>query len=133
MKYIIMFLIVVGLAGVDFITGLIKAIVNDNIISAKMKKGGLAKVAEIIVMVAVIGLDIGLEMIGEYYQNPKLTAFAGSITAIIVFTYITIMEVISVLENYAAINPEAAWVGKITKKLKNIEYLEGKDDSDEED
>jgi len=44
-----------------------------------------------------------------------------------VFIYIAIMEFVSVLENYAAINPEAAWVVKVTKKLKNIEYLDKED------
>ncbi len=56
--------------------------------------------------------------------EPKLTAFAGSITAIVVFIYIAIMEFVSVLENYAAINPSAKWVLKLSKKLKNIEYFD---------
>lgn len=122
MKYIIMFIIVVGLAAVDYITGVIKAAVNDNIISAKMKKGGLSKLAEILVMAATIGLNVGLQKLGIYYDEPELTAFAGSVTSIAVFIYIAVMEFVSVLENYAAINPDAAWVVKITKKLKNIEY-----------
>lgn len=124
MKYIIMFIIVVGLAATDYITGIIKAAVNDNIISAKMKKGGLSKLAEILVMAATIGLNMGLQKLGIYYDEPKLTAFAGSITAIVVFIYIAIMEFVSVLENYAAINPSAKWVLKLSKKLKNIEYFD---------
>ena len=50
MKYIVMLLIVIGLALADFFTGWIKAYVNDDVRSAKMRKGGLNKLAEIVVM-----------------------------------------------------------------------------------
>ena len=30
------------------------------------------------------------------------------------------MELISILENYAEINKDAAWVGRLLKRLKNV-------------
>ena len=50
MQYIIMLLIIIGLALADFLTGWIKAYIADDVRSAKMRKGGLNKLAEIVVM-----------------------------------------------------------------------------------
>ena len=50
MKYIIMLTIVIGLALADFATGWIKAYCKGDVRSSKMRKGGLNKLAEIIVM-----------------------------------------------------------------------------------
>ena len=47
MKYIIMLIIVIGLALADFATGWIKAYINDDVRSAKMRKGGLNKLANV--------------------------------------------------------------------------------------
>jgi uncharacterized membrane protein len=119
-----MLIIVIGLACVDFLTGFIKAYVNDDVQSRKMRKGGLNKLGEITVMSTVIGLNIGMEFLGKYYDEPELTRFTGGAVAFTVFCYIVIMEIISVLENYAAVNSEAVWVSKIVKKLKNIDYTD---------
>ncbi len=127
MKYIIMLLIVIGLALADYLTGSIKAYCNNNISSSKMRKGGLNKLAEIIVMTASCGLDIGINALGEYYQAVELSEIAGTITAIAVFVYISIMEVVSIFENYAEINPEAQWAMKIIRKLKNFNEVNGND------
>ena len=112
-----MLLIVIGLALADFITGWIKAYVNDDVRSAKMRKGGLNKLAEIIVMGVAIGSEIGFEYLGRYYGQQELAALAGTITAFSVFGYIFIMEVVSILENYGKINPQADWINKITKRF----------------
>ena len=50
MKYIIMLMIVIGLALADFATGWIKAYCKGDVRSSKMRKGGLNKLAEIVVM-----------------------------------------------------------------------------------
>lgn len=121
MQYIIMLLIVIGLAAADFLTGLIKAYIKNDLSSAKMRKGGLNKLSEIIVMTSACGLDIGIKALGAYYQAAELSAIAGKITAVAVFIYITIMEVVSLFENYAEINPDAQWALNIVKKLKNKE------------
>lgn len=120
MQYIIMLLIVIGLATADFLTGLIKAYVKNNLSSTKMRKGGLNKLSEIIVMTSACGLDIGIKALGAYYQAAELSAVAGKITAVAVFIYITVMEVVSLFENYAEINPDAQWALAIVKNLKTV-------------
>lgn len=126
MKYIIMLSIVIGLALMDFVTGLIKAYVKRDISSEKMRRGGLNKITEILVMTTACGLEIGISMLGQYYQTPELAGIAGTVTAGAVFTYIILMEIVSILENYGEINPDAAWVSKIIKKLRNFNDKEEK-------
>ena len=132
MKYIIMLLIVIGAALTDFATGYIKAYSHDEVYSKKMRIGGLNKLCEIIVMSAAIGLTIGLEQLGRYYNSPQLTELAGAVTAISVFIYIVLMEIVSVLENLAAIFPDAAWIGRLIKRFRlmssNIEKEEKDND-----
>lgn len=118
LKYIIMLLIVVGAALTDFVTGFIKAYVKGTVSSRKMRRGGLAKLCEIVVAAASAGLNIGLEQLGRYYDSPSLTDLAGSVTAFGVFFYITLMEIVSVLENFAEIRPGALWLGRLIKRLK---------------
>lgn len=119
MQYIIMLLIVIGLASADYITGLIKAYCTNTLASSKMRRGGLNKLGEIVVMTSACGLDIGIHALGKYYQAAELSDIAGTVTAALVFGYITIMEIVSIFENYAEINPEAQWALKIIKRLKN--------------
>lgn len=128
MNYIIMLLIIVGLVIADYATGIIKAYCNADINSAKMRKGGLNKLAEIIVMSVAIGLDIGLEQLGSYYGHAELSGIAGIITASAVFAYILVMELVSILENYSEINTEAKWAVRFIKRLK----VYTKDDESEE-
>ncbi|MCD8308602.1 MAG: phage holin family protein [Clostridia bacterium] len=118
MNYIIMLLIVIGLALADFATGFIKAYCNNDVSSSKMRKGGLNKLCEIIVMTVAVGLDFGIEQLGKFYSHSDLTAIAGMVTAVSVFVYIAVMEVVSILENFAEINPQAKWVRTIICKLK---------------
>ena len=118
MNYIIMILIVIGLVLADYITGVIKAYCTATIESAKMRKGGLNKLCEIIVMAVAIGLDIGLGKLGAFYGHEELSGIAGVVTAVSVFVYIVAMELISILENYSAINTEARWARRFVKKLK---------------
>lgn len=121
MQYIIMFIIVLGLAFADFVTGVIKAKCTGKLSSRALRKGGLHKISELIIMGTAIGLTVGLEKLGEFYHDTRLTNLAGMFTALSVFVYITIMEIISILENFAAITPEAAWARKILKRIKNYE------------
>lgn len=120
-RYIIMFLIVLGLAFADFVTGYIKARCRDEVSSKALRIGGLHKIAELVIMATAIGLTVGLDMLGRYYDDTRLTDVAGMFTALSVFVYITVMELISILENFAAITPEAAWARKILGRLKNYE------------
>ena len=118
MRYIIMLLIVVMMAVSDIVTGVIKAYITDRPRSRKMRIGGLHKIAEITVMATAVGLEIGIEWLGAYYDASALAQIVGGFTAFSVFGFIVVMEIVSVLENYAAINPEAAWAAKIIKSLK---------------
>ena len=56
MQYVIMMIIVAWLAIADFITGLIKAYVTGTLNSTKMRRGGVNKVGELIVMTTGCGL-----------------------------------------------------------------------------
>ena len=121
MKYIIMLTIIVGLAAADFLTGIIKAYIKHDLSSQKMRTGGLNKICEILVMGVACGLEIGIEMLGHYYQAADLAAISGTVAAGLVFGYIVIMELISILENYGEISPDAVWVRTIIKKLRRFQ------------
>ena len=120
MQYVIMLLIVIMLALSDIMTGWIKAHIKNDYCSAVMRIGGLRKLAEIGVMLTACGFEIGMELLGKYYSAETLAEFAGTLTAIAVFVYITFMELISILENYAEIEPNAEWVQQFIKKLRNF-------------
>ena len=121
MQYIIMIAVVIGLAAADFLTGIIKGYVTNSLSSAIMRKGGLNKLAEIIIMTTVCGLEIGIKMLGKYYGEnvAEYAEILGLVTAIGTFGYIVLMELLSMLENYVEINPKAIWAKKIIKKLKS--------------
>ncbi len=128
MQYIIMMIIVAWLAIADFITGLIKAYVTGTLNSTKMRKGGVNKVGELIVMATGCGLEAGIKALGKYYNtSTELASFTGTAIALLVFSYILVMEAISILENYAEINPDAAgWITKLLKRLKRNNDKEDK-------
>lgn len=121
MQYIIMLAIVVMMAIADIVTGFIKAYVTGKPSSQKMRIGGAHKIAEVVVMATAIGLEIGVEMLGKYYDASQLAGIVGAFTAFSIFGFITVMEIVSILENYAEINPDAAWVAKILKSIKRRE------------
>lgn len=124
MQYIIMLAIVLGLALVDFIFGFLKGYVKHNINSQKMRQGGVNKLCEVIIMLTACGLEIGIQALGRYYASGSLETFTkimGVLAALAVCGYITIMEIVSILENYAEINPHAKWVKRVLKFLKVVE------------
>lgn len=122
LRYVLMFCIVVGLALSDFVTGFIKACVTNSVESSKMRKGGLNKLSELVVMATACGLEIGIEMLGRNSGGEELAKVTGLVCASAIFGYIAFMEVISILENYAAINPQAnGWISKLIKRLKSKE------------
>lgn len=120
MQYILMILIVFGMAFADFITGTIKAHVKNDWCSKVMRIGGLHKLAEIVIMTAFCGLEIGIEQLGKYYGAEQFASITGCCAAVVVFVYIVLMEIVSILENYAEIEPNATWCKKITKKLRGV-------------
>lgn len=128
MQYMIMILIVLGLAIADFATGYIKAYCTNTVNSQKMRHGGMNKLGELIVMLTACGLDIGIHALGQYYQAAELAEIAGVVTAFAVFAYIVLMELVSILENYAAVNPEALWAAGLIRRLKNVHNEENKEE-----
>lgn len=120
MRYIIMLLIVIGLAIADYLTYIIKTYCKNDISSSEMRKVGLKKLVEIIVMLTVCGFDIGINALGKYYRATELFGITGAVTAVMVFAYISVMEIVSIFENYAEINPDAQWVLTIVKRLKSF-------------
>ena len=134
MQYVIMLAIVLGLALVDFIFGFLKGYVKHNISSSKMRQGGVNKLCELLIMLTACGLEIGIQALGKYYSSDSLETFTnimGVLAALAVCGYITIMEIVSILENYAEINRNAKWVKKILKFLKVVESNEEDEDNDE--
>lgn len=135
MKYIIMISIVVGLAAADFVTGLLKAYCKNDVASKTMRIGGIHKIAEILIMMVACGLEIGLQMLGQYYSvgadgeiAQKLAAVSGMVASLLVFLYIIVMELISILENYSEINPDARWAAHIVKKLRIFQQDQEKEE-----
>jgi phage-related holin len=126
MQYIIMLTIVFGLAIADFATGLIKGYCTGQLSSRKMRCGGLNKICELIVMSTACGLEAGIEQLGKYYESDLLATVTGIVAAIVIFGYIVVMELISILENYAEINPDSEWIAKVLKRLKNVSDKEEK-------
>lgn len=128
MQYVIMMIIVAWLAIADFITGMIKAYVTGTLSSSKMRKGGVNKVGELIVMTTGCGLEAGIKALGKFYDtSQELAALTGTVTAALIFSYIVVMEIVSILENYAEINPDSAgWITKLLKKLKSNNDKEDK-------
>lgn len=121
MKYLMMVLIILGLAASDFLTGLMKAYVRGDLSSKVMRRGGINKLGELTVMLTACGLEIGIRVLGQYYHSTALAAIAGTAAAGLVFLYIVSMELVSLLENYSEINPDAVWVRKLVEKLRNFE------------
>lgn len=87
MQYVIMMIIVAWLAIADFITGMIKAYVTGTLSSSKMRKGGVNKVGELIVMTTGCGLEAGIKALGKFYDtSQELAALTGTVTAALIFS-----------------------------------------------
>ena len=114
-----MLLIVVGLAISDWLTGNIKAHIKNDYKSSVMRAGLLHKASELLIMITACGFELGIEELGKYYENSEIGEMTGLITAGFIFVYIVFMEIISIFENYAEINPQAQWATRIIKKLRN--------------
>lgn len=121
MVYIIMIALVTGLAAADFITGWASAFIRGDVKSSEMRKGGIRKLAEIVVMAAAIGVNIAVDMIARYSGAEGVFAdIVGAFSAYGVAVYIVLMEIVSILENYVEMNPGAKWASKIMKRLGGV-------------
>lgn len=127
MKYLIMLIGVIGLAAADILTGIIRAYLRNDISSSKLRSGGLNKLCELIVMMTACGIEICIGKLGQYVQSPLLAEITGTAASVLVFAYITVMELISVLENYAEISPDAVWVRGLIRRLRRLNRKENAD------
>lgn len=128
MQYIIMFLMCVIAAIADVMTGLFKARITTGYDSTIMRKGLYGKATNLVVMAFAIAAQIGLEMLGAYYEQEQLAKWTGGITAGFVFTVIFLMESISIAENFAAANPKSPLANVLEKRLKKIQNREDKEE-----
>lgn len=120
MQYIVMFMLCVIASIADVLTGICKAYATTGYDSTIMRKGLYGKATNLTVMAFAIAVEIGLEMLGDYYQQEQLAKWTGAITAGFVFGLIVLMESISIAENFAQANPHSRLAKVLAKKLKKI-------------
>lgn len=82
----------------DIVTGGAQALVNHTFSSSKMREGLMHKAMELV----VIALAFVLELAGTHIAG---LPFSG-VTVVAVCVYVIVMEVGSILENVAAVNPD---------------------------
>lgn len=90
-------IIVLGFIVFDVVTGLIKAGYNGNYNSAIMRQGGFHKSMEVMAMAVAYFVEYAIVYINIGVDVPAVPA---------VTMYICIMELISILENICAVNPQ---------------------------
>lgn len=91
------FVIALGFILFDIITGLIKAKHDKSYNSTIMREGGYHKSMEILAVAGSYGLEYALNYIDIGVQLPLAPC---------VVTYICVMELISIMENMCAVNPD---------------------------
>lgn len=89
--------IVCGFIAFDIITGLVKAGYNGDYNSTIMRQGGYHKLMELIAIVAAYFIEFAVAYVHIGVNIPAVESVAG---------YICVMEIISILENVCAVNPE---------------------------
>lgn len=90
-------IIVLGFIAFDVVTGLIKAGYNGNYNSAVMRQGGFHKSMEVMAMAVAYFVEYVVVYVNIGVDVPAVAA---------VTVYICIMEIISILENICAVNPQ---------------------------
>lgn len=102
----------------DIVTGVIRALYNDGLNSTALRKGLFHKLSELIAVVGSYLLEYGLQYIQLGIDAPLLKATT---------TYICLMELVSILENLADVNPI---LGKFFKPY--LEKIKTKEDKTNE-
>lgn len=97
----------------DILTGIIKALYKDGLNSTYLRQGLFHKLSEVIATIGAGLLEYGVQYIDLGVDVPVLN---------IVAVYICLMELISILENLAEVNPRLAKLFKpYLEKLKERE------------
>ena len=110
------FAIILGFILFDIVTGLIKAKHDGSYNSTIMREGGYHKSMEILAVVGSYGIEYAMNYIDIGVQVPLTSC---------VVTYICIMELISIMENMCAVNPELCSLFKpYLEKLKGVDTNE---------
>lgn len=112
------YITVLAFIGFDIFTGLIKALAKDGLNSTILRKGMYHKLSEILTVVGAGLLQYGAEYIQLGVEIPALIGVAS---------YICIMELISIIENLAMLNPS---LYKLFKPFLNKLKDEDKNDKD---
>ena len=94
-----------GVILLDIITGIIKAIKNKKFDSSKMRKGGINKICEVLVLILGLLLKTAL---------PHFKITLNFDVLFVICSYIFFMEVVSIIENIGEINENL-----IPPKIKN--------------
>lgn len=111
----LVFLIVVALILFDIITGILQALYNHTLDSEVLRKGLFHKLSEILALAFGWGVEFAINYIDIGFDVPVLTGVA---------TYISIMEIVSILENLCNINPRLLkffrpYLNKYNKELED--------------
>lgn len=118
------YIIVAAFIAFDIITGVVKAAKKGALNSTALRRGMYSKLSEFI---AVAGS--GLMEYGFNYFNYTAIPLMGGVT-----TYICIMELISILENLAEINPNLEKLFKpYLEKIQKLDIEEKGEDKDDFD
>ena len=102
-KYIIVALIFITF---DIATGVLQALINGTFESHKMRKGGFRKLCLLVVLAFGVALDYSQTLVELGFAFPCLKAIA---------TYITFMEIMSIIENL-----NLAFPGSLPKSLISV-------------
>lgn len=113
------YIVVGGFILFDILTGLIKALYRNGVNSTYLRQGLYHKASEIIAVVGSGLLQYGIKYVNLGVDVPLLT---------VVSVYICVMELVSILENLAEVNPALAKLFKpYLEKLKGKEGTENGD------
>lgn len=91
------YVIVAAFIVLDFVTGMVKAVATQSFSSTKMREGLWHKTS----LVLVVVLGILVDYAQGYLDLGMTLPVAGAVC-----TYISLMEIASILENVCKINPE---------------------------
>lgn len=89
-------LVTFGFILFDVITGILKAVKNNNLNSTKLREGLIHKASEVLCIVGAYALPFGLQYLEVDFKLPVLGVVA---------IYICLMETISAIENLCEVNP----------------------------
>lgn len=111
-KYIVVTLMFIVF---DIITGVLQALINGTFESRIMRQGGLRKLGLLAVIAFGVCLDYSQTLVDLGFEIPCLTWICG---------YISLMEIMSVIENINLAFPNALPKG-LTKMLNDVAHEKG--------